>query len=347
MSSARETLRFMIWVAMCVMLAAGPVSAQSEPEGMMEGLSEEGERPWAEGVSGADQQAARKLFHEGNELLKDSLFSQAADKYRAALKHWDHPGIHYNLALALINLDQPIAVYESFGKAMKYGVAPLDEDKMERARSYRKLLEQQLAQVEIVCKEPEATVALDGKFLFTAPGMHSGLMRAGEHNVVASKPGYFTETQPLVLSPGEKKRVEIKLLRLDQVGKTVRRWSPWLPWGIVAGGAAIALGGGGLHWRAAGDFAGFDQEFNDTCAGNGCLESEVSDLTSRLDRAELQQKIAITSYVVGGVAVATGLVMVFLNQPQFIRKDKVPGQDVSLLPVVAPDMAGVSAGFRF
>jgi hypothetical protein len=339
----------MIWVGICVMLAlaAGPAAAQSEPDTMMDGLSEEGNRPWAQGVSRENQEAARAIFREGNDLLRDSLFAQAAEKYREALKRWDHPGIHYNLALALINLDQPIAVYEAFGKAMKFGAAPIDEDKLERARSYRTLLEQQLAQVEIVCEEPGASVSMDGKFLFTAPGMHSGLMRAGEHDIVASKPGYFTETQQLVLSPGEKKRVELTLLRLDQAGETVQRWSPWLPWSVVGGGLAIALGGGAMHWRAAGNFESFDQAFNVTCASNGCLQSEVPALTEQLDRAELQQKIALTSYIVGGVAVTTGLVMVFLNQPRFIRKDRAGSKDVSFTPMVAPDMAGVSAGFRF
>jgi hypothetical protein len=63
------------------------------------------DRPWVKGVSAADQSAAIELFHEGNGLLKESLFVQAAAKYREALHHWDHPGIHYNLALALLNLD--------------------------------------------------------------------------------------------------------------------------------------------------------------------------------------------------------------------------------------------------
>jgi hypothetical protein len=339
----------MIWVSICVMLAlaAGPAAAQSEPDSMMEGLSEKGDRPWAKGVSRKNQEAAREIFREGNELLRDSLFAQAADKYREALKHWDHPGIHYNLALALINLDQPIAVYEAFGKAMEYGATPIDEDKLERARSYRMLLEQQLAQVEIVCEEPGANVSLDGKFLFAGPGTHSGLMRAGEHSVVASKRDYLTETRQLVLSPGEKKRVEITLLRLDQAGETVQRWSPWLPWSIVAGGLAIALGGGTMHWRAAGNFDSFDQDFNELCAGNGCLQSEVPELADKLDRAEMQQKIALTSYIVGGVVVTTGLVMVFLNQPRFVRKDRAGRKDISFIPVVTPDMAGVSAGFRF
>src|SRR5690349_1908096 len=63
------------------------------------------ERPWAAGVSAERQEAALKHLQEGNGLLKESLFVAAAKVYRQALTEWDHPGIHYNLALALLNLD--------------------------------------------------------------------------------------------------------------------------------------------------------------------------------------------------------------------------------------------------
>ena len=39
---------------------------------------------------------------------------------------WDHPGIHYNLALALLNMDQPVEVYQNLENAIKYGAEPLD-----------------------------------------------------------------------------------------------------------------------------------------------------------------------------------------------------------------------------
>src|SRR5258706_5080503 len=68
------------------------------------------DRPWAKAVTPQEQKLATDLFREGNALLKESLFVQAAEKYREALRHWNHPGIHYNLALALLNLDQPVEV---------------------------------------------------------------------------------------------------------------------------------------------------------------------------------------------------------------------------------------------
>jgi hypothetical protein len=66
-----------------------------------------GDRPWAKGVSQDQQRAAIALFEAGNGLLKESIFLKAVENYRKALALWDHPGIHYNLALALLNSTSP------------------------------------------------------------------------------------------------------------------------------------------------------------------------------------------------------------------------------------------------
>src|SRR5215831_6482638 len=85
------------------------------------------ERPWASGVSDANQQAATKAFQDGNQQLNDGIFTKAAERYREALKSWDHPAIHYNLALALMNLDQPVEVYGELEQSIKYGPTPLEK----------------------------------------------------------------------------------------------------------------------------------------------------------------------------------------------------------------------------
>src|SRR5262245_44885897 len=65
-----------------------------------------GARPWATGVTIDAQKAALTPFREGNSHLNEGLFARASESYRQALKVWNHPAIHYNLALALMNLDQ-------------------------------------------------------------------------------------------------------------------------------------------------------------------------------------------------------------------------------------------------
>ncbi|HMG24400.1 MAG TPA: hypothetical protein VK607_23855, partial [Kofleriaceae bacterium] len=76
-------------------------------------------------VAKADEECALAAFHAGIDLYNNGLFLQSVQRYREALKCWDHPGIHYNLALALINLDQPVGVYEQLNESIRYGAEPL------------------------------------------------------------------------------------------------------------------------------------------------------------------------------------------------------------------------------
>jgi hypothetical protein len=55
-------------------------------------------RPWAQGVTPAEQKTALLAFREGNAQLNDGLFARAAETYRGALTHWKHPAIYYNLS---------------------------------------------------------------------------------------------------------------------------------------------------------------------------------------------------------------------------------------------------------
>jgi hypothetical protein len=81
----------------------GPAAEDWENHGLVGG-----DRPWAKGVSRSRRRAAARLFFEANKQLGEQFFKQAAETYREALKHWEHPAIHYNLSLALVNPAQPV-----------------------------------------------------------------------------------------------------------------------------------------------------------------------------------------------------------------------------------------------
>lgn len=211
----------LIVVALCVGVGTAaaddspqpPPQKPSEKAGTDESLQNGGEvRPWAQGVSAAEQQAALKLFHDGNVSLNNGLFAKAADNYREALKHWDHPAIHYNLALAQMNLDQTIDAYDNMLAAVKFGEAPLQsKDKFDNAKQYVVLLEKQVATVSVACDKPGAKVSLDGKEVFVAPGKYETRVLTGKHQFVAEKQGYTTRINAPYIGPGEKFRIELKL----------------------------------------------------------------------------------------------------------------------------------------
>ena len=76
-------------------------------------------RPWAQGVSDADQRTALAMFQDGNKDLNDGVYVTAADKYRKALKVWDHPAINYNLALAQDSIGEPTDALASLDRAIE------------------------------------------------------------------------------------------------------------------------------------------------------------------------------------------------------------------------------------
>ncbi|WP_338865608.1 hypothetical protein [Myxococcus stipitatus] len=301
-----------------------------------------GNRPWAVGVPRAQQQQAQAFFYEGNERLRESVFVDAARSYKRALQHWNHPAIHYNLALALMNLDQPIEVYKHLQQAMSHGPEPLDSGRYEHARAYKALLEKQLAWVDIRCEAEGAVVTLNGQPLFTAPGRYQGLIRPGVHSIIAFKDGFLPTEKRRPMMPGEKAELALELYTEDDVIRYRRRWSAWVPWTVLGTGLAVAGGSGVLHWKARESFRDFDSRLRP----NGMhLTPEMKSLRQR---GSALQVGAISGYSVGGAAVVTGAVLLYLNRQQPYRiniEDSAPG--VVIAPVVGTSSHGIVGTVRF
>ncbi|WP_375768040.1 PEGA domain-containing protein [Archangium gephyra] len=303
-----------------------------------------GDRPWAKGVSPEQQQAAMALFQSANALLKESVFVQAVEKYRAALEAWPHPAIHYNLALALMNLDQPVEVHEQLVAALRFGPAPLETEKYEYARNYKTLMERQLARVDISCDTPGATVTMDGQTLFVAPGKYSGLVRPGAHSIVASKEGFLPTDQSRTLLPGETAALQLKMFTSDDLIEYRRKWAAWMPWAVVGAGVALGAGSGYLHLQARENLRALDAGVTQC---GGCFLSPALDAT--LTRGNTYQSLAIGGYAVGGAALLTGVVLVFINQPEPFQIDpnQKKVQVVGVAPLIGGGTGGLLTTFRF
>ncbi len=357
-----QWLRLLAGAALLLSMAAVVRPAHADPalEELEQGSGEEegeaftADTPWGKGVPIEQRRAANEPFQQGNSDLKDGLFKPAADKYREALAHWDHPGIHFNLALALMSLDKPVEVYQHLQKAIEYGPGPINADKVERAESYIKLLEQQLAQVIVRCDEPGAKVRMDGQLLFTAPGKYEAWVRVGEHTWSAIKEGYERTQKSQVLSAKQKVVVDLNLYRPEELTRTKRRFAGWVPVVPIVTGALVVGGGVALNFLAYEKVAEFENGLTDDCGLSSSQRScpPNSDLTSRKERAELYQNLSTASYIVGGAAVTTGLVLFSLNRPT--RYKLTPSEldsrriaETAVVPWVSPEGGGFVARGRF
>jgi len=320
-------------------------------------------RPWADGVPQSEQDVALTLFQEGTALLKDAFFTKAVEKYREALSHWNHPAIHFNLAKALMNLDQPVEAYNSLDESMKFGGAPLDEDQIDQVKRYMKLLyDAELSELVIEAKESGAIVSLNGVELFKAPGRWQGLVRADKNTILATKSGYQPAQEQRVLPRGQKTEITLNLVAVESVTKYTRVMDAWKPWLVFGSGAAALIAGGIFSWQASSSFADYDKAIevcNSSTArpildGNngdtggkifGC--TPTSAIKDQQSKGDLFNTLATVSYIAGGATLATGIVLLYINRERPIQVEVPVVTPVSVVPIIGPDGAGVSATMRF
>jgi hypothetical protein len=291
-----------------------------------------------------------ELYEQGNQLFDDSLFPDAVTSYRAALTLWDHPGIHYNLMLALVALDHSIEAYKSSIEALRYGTSALEPEEHRRARDYHRLLRGRIAEVTVACDEPGAEIALDGKSILHGPGEVHVFVLPGQHELVARKPGYLATHHTLVLVPDEPASVHLRMLPTAEALVTTRRWAASQPWAVVGAGASVGLIGGLLEWRSYANNHAFQALFSKKCPHQqGCMSAEYTDeMTMRQRRYRWYRQLGHGASVAGGAAMLGGLVLVYLNNPHRIENpERQRLVQSSVTPILTPDSAGLSLDLSF
>ncbi|MCP4448147.1 MAG: hypothetical protein GY811_22840 [Myxococcales bacterium] len=305
-----------------------------------------GDQPWKVGVSDDARATANSLFREANKLLKESRFKEAIAVYEDAISAWDHPAIHYNLALALMSLDSPIRAHEALRNALRFEGSALESDKLNEAKTHLKWTRKQLATVELSAKLEGTVLLLNGQEVNDSSGTALRLVRIGWNTVTARKAGYVEQTMNKMLGPGESWKFEADMYTPDDVTRYRRNWAWWKPWAVVGGGTALVVLGGVSHSLASSEIATFD---DDIIACGGCVPSAAQ--KSDRDTAKLEQTIAFASYGLGAAALVTGAYLVYANLEQSYRIDikeqAVPSSELVLVPTISPDGLGLSASLNF
>jgi hypothetical protein len=310
------------------------------------------EKPWSVGVHPEAQLRARTLFAEGTDFLLRSLEEQAIEKYDAALQLWDHPGIHYNYAVALSTQDRALETRKHLLEALRYGdEGPLDRLEVEQARRYLKLVEGSLALVDIRAEQSGVVVSLNGEVLFTGPGQYRRFLGPAEYLITAAKPGYIGHERRVAFLPGKTNTVQLRLYSEQELTRYKRRWSPWGPVTVTAVGAVTTLGGAAAWLVAEGKYSEYDREVSVRCP-TGCASGDpaLDSLQSTKDSADTYNAAALPLMIGGGITVAAGAVLLYLNRAeayQISPEEAGVAHQLSFLPVVGPHGAELTTRFRF
>ncbi|HUS28951.1 MAG TPA: hypothetical protein VMZ53_10580 [Kofleriaceae bacterium] len=287
----------------------------------------DGAKPWTAGKSKAEQDAAFHLYDEANELFAKGEYVKALEKYDAALAAWDHPGIRYNRAVCLINLDRTVEAYQDLHLALKYGEEPIGKDLYNEGLNYQKLLAKQVAEIEIVASDKGAKISVDGKPLALTAGRATlTLATNAPHEITAAKPGYQTFRKPLDrLPPGQTTRIDIRLELLER--------GRWKPWAVIAGGAVISGVGVYAYSLARSDLDEYEKAIANfcPCTSEADLEARGKIAHDLPGSAHTKEIIAYSALAIGGATIATGIVLVIRGRGE-----------THVAPAVSRDSAGVS-----
>jgi len=301
-----------LWaIVLASALAAAPARADDE------------KAPWVAGVTEEAKTAAKALLAEGNELFLEHKYADALDRYRRAIARWDHPAIRFNAVRCLIQLDRPAEAAENLELALKYGAAPLEDAVYAEAIAYRKLLANQVGEVQVQCDQPGVAVSLDAEPIVQCPGQTTKRVAPGRHIVVATKQGFITSKSDVVVIGGKRELVAVSLLPLGRGGVVVHRWPGWAPWLVFGGGLAIAGSGALLEGVASARMNDYDRALVRDCAANGCgpghpIPAADAQLESSANRYSTAGAVVITS---GAATAIAGAVMLYLNRGQLVYHD--------------------------
>ncbi|HKP65980.1 MAG TPA: PEGA domain-containing protein, partial [Casimicrobiaceae bacterium] len=294
---------------------------------LLGGVAHADDKPWAEGVSQAQQDAALAKFKEGNDSFVKDEWRKALDLYLEALKSWDHPNIRYNAAICLIKLDRMVEAYEHMQAAMRYGAAPLGPDLHKQGETYLQVLKSSTAYIEVVCKQPEGvTVTLDNKRLDKCPD--TLLVTPGKHQIVSEKQGYRTERKEVMAPPGGKETVIITM-QVEGTRKLTRRWSRWIPYTVVGVGTALSLAAVPLFITARDGFDQYETDVANVCSPEGCAPNDprLQSLDDDLSSAKTYRALTISSIALGATGIGVGIALIVMNQPRYATITPMTGSD--------------------
>lgn len=274
-----------------------------------------------------DQATARALFDEGRKLMKANQFAAACPKFEAAHKLYGSAGILLNLADCYEKIGRTASAWSEFGEAASVASRSNRPDDADEARRRQAALEPGLERlsIRVAHAPPGLVVKRDGVPLSSAAWGTMLPVDPGAHEITAEAAGYETWTSSVNLSkPGQTATVDVPDLRAvpsaaappsspspvpsplpadtaanaDRAAVNVNAdsgasGSRVLPWVLVGGGAAIAVGGLALMFVESGK-ASTARDNHDPAA---------------FDAAQTPWTIGLVGAIAGGLGAAGGAVL--------------------------------------
>lgn len=282
---------------------------------------------------GTNRQAAEAYLDLGRKFFAKRMFEQAIDAFKKAYKLWSHKSLLYNIALAYAFKGDNPSSAQYLSLYLKEATA--DEKKLPEVLAK---VQRQTGLLIVTTELPDASIFVDGREagkhkieLFTTPGPKVVDIRL--KNVVLAQKNvtvpagskaawhYRKTEKPVVRPPVLPPRKDEK--------KPVGTSSKKLHWAYFAAAAALTGAAVITAFGLAAKTKSTYDEFVDT----GRTSKDLRNEGLRYQNAQ------IGMWVVGGVAAAASVVLVFFTR--WSKKEKEAGS-MSIQPTLSPHGLGVT-----
>jgi len=285
---------------------------------------------------------ARKLVQEAKKAMKDKRFADAEDALRRADELDPSAQTKLDRARALVE-DKKLV---EGSRVLHVLTDPTATDPRKNKRlvdAAKKMLgelEPRIPWLQVKVLGPPAgaaTTRIDGSLVDAS---NETPIDPGEHKVEASAEGYSPTDKTVQLSEGAHESVLLELAKIPP---------PAPPPSANKGGSkvpaivAFGLGAAGLGVGAAFGVMAFDKasDVKAQCVNNVCPPSTAG----KLDSSRTDGTISTIGFIVGGVGVATGVVLLLVSSGSGKKSDEAPKAAASVTPWVGFGSAGLSGKF--
>ena len=307
----------------------------------------------------SDPVAATALFKAAKALVDAGNWAAGCAKFQASLDAQASASTMIHIALCHEHDGKIATAWDDYNRALALNVETRGADRRrgleDLAKKGAAALQLRLPQLRVVVKSPPAglKVTRDGKEVPVAALGDPLPGDPGPHEIVASAPGYKTETRSVTLAEAKTETVEITLAVDPNAGAAAappEKKAPGVPvWAWVAGAGGLVLTGVGAYFLADDLSAIRALRSSSNCRplsdlpGYSCAPGyDFAADNSRKDR-DLPLAIALGGVGIAAIGAAIGGIVWGLTA----KPADAPRTGVTVGPWAAPGGAGLTLGGSF
>lgn len=294
----------------------------------------------ASAQSPKDQAEAKQLWTRGRQSLAAGKVDEAVEKFQAASELHAKPQYLLDLARVLVQTGELVVAVELLNQVSTTN-DPSSGLAIAAAKKLLKEVEPRLPWIKITVKGPpagEAVTTIDGERVDASGEIP---FNPGEYAIAAEADGFTTGAKTVTLKEGAHEEVILQLEATaadapkdeaaveeedDDGGSSIV--PPLIAFAAGAAGVGLGIGFGAVAF-------GQTSDIEERCGGNVCPPEEQG----ALDEAKRSGTISTVGFVIGGVGVATGIVLLLASGGD--EEDDVG----ALTPVIGPGQLGVRGHF--